>query len=212
MDQIEIYQTDDGKTELNVALEQGTVWVSQAQMCELFDKNKRTISEHIRNLFKEGELVENQVVRKFRTTADDGKQYQVNHYNLDVAISVGYRVKSLQGVRFRQWATTRLKEYLIQGYSINQQRFDKNAQKLEQALALINKAIKSPELNTETSKGLAEIVSRYTQTFLWLQRYDEGLLGEPDGKKGGQLISCSDAMSTLNQTYYEYVGPGRVKD
>ncbi|MGB1290731.1 MAG: RhuM family protein [Pseudoalteromonas sp.] len=210
MKQIELYQTDDGETQLNIALEQDTVWVSQAQMCELFDKNKRTISEHIRNLFKEGELVENQVVRKFRITADDGKQYQVNHYNLDVAISVGYRVKSQQGVRFRQWATARLKEYLVQGYTINQQRFERNSSELEQALSLINKALNNPEIAAKESKGLAEIVSRYTQTFLWLQRYDEGLLDEPIGKNGGQLISTTEAMQALNTLKSQLIARGEA--
>ena len=92
--EIIIYQAKGGKTALEVKLQQETVWLSQAQMCDLFDKNKRTISEHIRNIFKEGELSENSVVRNFRTTAKDGKSYEVNYYNLDVIISVGYRVKS----------------------------------------------------------------------------------------------------------------------
>ena len=137
----------------------------------------RTISEYIRNIFKEGELDEYSVVRNFRTTAKDGKSYSINHYNLDVAISVGYRVKSQRGTQFRIWATQRLREYLVQGYALNQQRFDKNAAALQQALKLIRKAAKSPEITAEAGSGLVEIVSRYTQTFLWLQRYDEGGIG-----------------------------------
>lgn len=207
---IEIYQNKEGQAQFNIVLENETVWLSQAQMSELFDKNKRTISEHIRNIFKEAELVEDQVVRKFRTTADDGKQYQVNHYNLDVIISVGYRVKSQQGVRFRQWATKTLKQHLVQGYTINQQRFERNSQELEQALNLINKALKNPEINTDTSKGLAEIVSRYTQTFLWLQRYDEGLLDEPTGKTGGKLISTIEAMRALNTLKAQLIAKGQA--
>ncbi|PWK47893.1 virulence RhuM family protein [Pleionea mediterranea] len=195
--QIEIYQTEDGQTQLSIMLENDTIWVTQGQLCNLFDKNKRTISEHIRNIFKEGELFEDRVVRKFRTTADDGKNYLVNHYNLDVAISVGCRVKSQQGVRFRQWATQRLKEHLIQGYTINKQRFDQNAKELEQAIKLIEKAAKSDELTKDAGRGLVEIVSRYTQTFLWLQRYDEGLLETPSGQTGGSLPSIIEAKSAL---------------
>lgn len=128
---IQIYTTEDGQTQIDVRFEQDTVWISQAQMVDLFDKNKRTISEHIRNIFKEGELDECAVVRNFRTTAKDGKSYSVNHYNIDVAISVGYRVKSQRGTQFRIWATQRLKEYLVQGYTLNQQRYDKNAAELQ---------------------------------------------------------------------------------
>ena len=198
MNQIEIYQNEEGALELPVALKGDTAWLSQAQMILLFGRDKSVISRHIRNIFKEGELEREAVVAKYATTAEDGKTYQVDHYNLDVIISVGYRVKSQQGVRFRQWATKTLKQHLIQGYTINQRRFERNSQELEQALKLINNALKNPEINKDTSKGLAEIVSRYTQTFLWLQRYDEGLLDEPVGKSGGQLISTTDAMQALN--------------
>ena len=196
---IEIYQTNDGKTCVDVYFEQNTVWLTQGQIVELFDKNKRTISEHIRNIFKEGELQEDSVVRQSRITAADGKSYNVNHYNLDVIISVGYRVKSQQGTQFRIWATERLREYLVQGYALNQQRFDQNAAELQQAIALIRKAAQAPDINATTGRGLVEIVSRYTQTFLWLQRYDEGLLNDPQGQIGGDLPTPEIAMQALQE-------------
>lgn len=114
-----IYQTEDGQTKIQTRLEDETVWLTQAQLCELFQKSKPTISEHIKHIFEDGELVEDAVVRNFRTTANDGKNYDTNFYNLDVIISVGYRVKSLQGTKFRQWATARLKEYIIKGFAMN---------------------------------------------------------------------------------------------
>lgn len=114
-----IYQSEDGHTKIETKLENETVWLTQAQLCELFQKSKATISEHIKNIFAEGELVEDSVVRNFRTTAQDGKSYNTNYYNLDVIISVGYRVKSLQGTKFRQWATARLKEYIVKGFTMN---------------------------------------------------------------------------------------------
>lgn len=114
-----IYQTEDGQTKIQTRLEDETVWLTQAQLCELFQKSKPTISEHIKHIFEDGELVEDAVVRKFRTTANDGKNYDTNFYNLDVIISVGYRVKSLQGTKFRQWATARLKEYIVKGFTMN---------------------------------------------------------------------------------------------
>jgi len=117
-----LYRTDDGNIRIETRMENETVWLTQAQMCELFDKNKRTISEHIRNIFSEGELREEQVVRKFRTTAADGKNYLVAHYNLDVIISVGYRVKSHRGTQFRIWATQRLREYIIKGFTMDDER------------------------------------------------------------------------------------------
>ena len=122
-----LYQTEDGQTKIEVRLQDETVWLSQAQLCELFDKDKRTISEHIQNIFKEGELFEESVIRKFRTTASDGKNYQVNYYNLDVIISVGYRVSSHRGTQFRIWATQRLKEYLIKGFTLDDERLKRSS-------------------------------------------------------------------------------------
>lgn len=121
--EILIYQAPDGRIKIDVRLEDETVWLTQAHLCELFQKSKATISEHIRNIFKEGELNEDSVVRNFRTTAADNKNYDVRYYNLDVIISVGYRVKSLQGTQFRIWATQRLKEYIVKGFALNDERF-----------------------------------------------------------------------------------------
>lgn len=118
-----IYQNEEGGIKIDVRMEEETVWLTQGQMGQLFGKDKRTISEHIANIFSEGELYENSVVRKYRTTASDGKNYATNHYNLDVIISVGYRVKSHQGTQFRIWATQRLKEYIVKGFALNDDRF-----------------------------------------------------------------------------------------
>lgn len=117
--QIVIYQTEDGLTKINVNVENDTVWLNLNQMAELFDRDKSTISRHIDNVFAEGELNENSVVAKFATTAADGKSYQVDYYNLDVIISVGYRVKSVRGTQFRIWANRILKEYLLKGFTLN---------------------------------------------------------------------------------------------
>ena len=114
-----IYQTEDGNTKIEVKMQDDTVWLSQALMAELFHTTKQNISLHILNIFKENELDENAVVKEFLTTANDGKNYPVKYYNLDVVISVGYRVKSLRGTQFRIWATQRLKEYLIKGFTMN---------------------------------------------------------------------------------------------
>lgn len=120
--EILLYQTEDGLTRIDVRLVDETVWLTQMQMAELFQKDKRTISEHIGNIFEDGELAEDSVVRKFRTTAADGKEYLTNFYNLDVIISVGYRVKSLRGTQFRQWATQHLREFIIKGFTMDDDR------------------------------------------------------------------------------------------
>ncbi len=121
--EILIYQNQEGNIKIDVRLEEETVWLTQNQMAELFGKGRSTITEHIQNIFKEGELEEHLVCRNFRHTAEDGKTYDTNHYGLDVIISVGYRVKSPQGTQFRIWATQRLKEYIIKGFALNDDRF-----------------------------------------------------------------------------------------
>lgn len=191
---IQIYQTADGQVRLEVALEQDTVWLSQAQLVELFGRERSVVTKHIGNVFAEGELDEKSNVQNLHIANSDKP---VKFYSLDVIISVGYRVKSVQGTRFRQWATNVLRQHLVQGYTLNRARFEQNAAELQQALALIRKAARSPELSAEAGSGLVEIVSRYTQTFLWLQRYDEGMLAEPAGQSGGRLPTADEAMAAL---------------
>ena len=120
--EILIYQSEDGETRIDVRMENENVWLTQLQLATLYQKSKSTISEHIKEIFAEGELDEKSVVRKFRTPAGDGKFYDIYHYSLDVIISVGYRVKSHRGTQFRIWATRRLKEYLIKGFALDDDR------------------------------------------------------------------------------------------
>lgn len=128
---IEIYTTDNG-TEIEVELEQETIWLSLNQISELFERDKSVVSRHLRNVFKEGELDKSSVVAKSATTAADGKTYKVDYYNLDAVISVGYRVNSYRGTQFRQWATQRLRDYLVQGYAINKKRLAQKQQEVRQ--------------------------------------------------------------------------------
>ena len=121
-DSLLLYQSEDGQVKLDVRFEGETVWLSQSQMTVLFSRDKSTISRHLKSIFEEGELVRQSVVANYATTADDGKTYQVDFYNLDVVLAVGYRVKSEQGTRFRQWATQRLREYLIKGFTLDDER------------------------------------------------------------------------------------------
>ncbi|MGB3110148.1 RhuM family protein [Psychrobacter alimentarius] len=206
---IEIYESADGKAQVNVRFEQETVWLSQAQMTELFGRDQSVISRHIANALSDEEVSEKSNMQKMHIANADRP---VTFYDLDVVISVGYRIKSPQGVQFRRWATQRLREYLVQGYTLNQHRFDKNSAELQQALRLIKKTAQSPELKTDEGRGLVEIISRYTQTFLWLQRYDEGLLNNPVGQKGGVLPSPTEAMDALNNLKSQLINRGEATE
>lgn len=125
--EILIYQTEDGLTKIEVNMEDETVWLNQAQLMELYQCSKSNISEHITNIFNEGELKKEEVVRKFRTTGSDGKMYSIIHYNLDMIISLGYRIKSSTATHFRKWATERLREYIIKGFAMDDERLKGNA-------------------------------------------------------------------------------------
>ncbi len=209
---IGIYQTADGQTQVEVRFEQETVWLSLQQMTDIFGRDKSVISRHLKNIFTDGELEREAVVAKNATTAADGKTYQVEFYNLDAVISVGYRVNSKAGTQFRIWATTRLKDYLLKGYALNHKRLQQNAAELEQALALIQKTAASPELTIASGRGLVDIVSRYTQTFLWLQQYDEGLLQAPKGEHGGALPDAAEARNALSALKQQLIARGEATD
>ncbi|MED5238720.1 MAG: virulence protein RhuM/Fic/DOC family protein [Pseudomonadota bacterium] len=213
--QIEIYQTADGETQIEVRLDADTLWVSQAQMAELFATSADNISLHLKNIYKDRELDELSTTEDFSVVRQEGKRRvrrNLKHYNLDAIISVGYRVNSTQATQFRQWSTRILRAYLNQGYVMDRHRFERNAAELQQALALVQKAAQSPELTDQAGRGLVDVVSRYTQTFLWLQRYDEGLLDEPEGEKGGKLPSEREAMSALGELKSQLMARGEATD
>lgn len=197
-----IYETDDRQIEVSLDAAQETFWLSLQQMADLFGRDKSVISRHLGNIYRDQELGREGTVAKNATVQTEGGRQvsrEIEYYNLDAIISVGYRVNSKKGTQFRIWATRTLREHLTRGYSLNQLRFQQNAQALKQALALIEKTAQSPQLTAEAGSGLVEIVSRYTQTFLWLQQYDEGLLEDPKGQAGGVLPSAELAMDNLNQ-------------
>ncbi|MBM3420937.1 MAG: cytochrome C biogenesis protein CycH [Bacteroidetes bacterium] len=174
MSQIRIYKVK-GKTEISVSIDKDTVWLSLKQITELFDRDKSVISRHIRNIFREGELDRDSVVAKNATTAADGKTYLIEFYNLDVIISVGYRVKSLRGTQFRIWANKILKEYLINGYALNQQVLEKKNEQLselQETIRLIRASVSSKPLSGEESIGLLQIISDYSRALEILDQYD----------------------------------------
>ncbi|MFH1507030.1 MAG: virulence protein RhuM/Fic/DOC family protein, partial [Candidatus Omnitrophota bacterium] len=173
--EIAIYRTKDRKVLLEVRLERETVWLTQKQIADLFTKDVRTVNEHIQNIFKERELKRKSVIRNFRITAADGKSYATNFYNLDVIISVGYRIKSSNGTRFRIWATNVIKKHLIDGYTINEQQLRQQAQKLlalRQAVKLIGSIKEHKQLEYKEAIGLLEVISDYNYALGLLDDYD----------------------------------------
>jgi prophage maintenance system killer protein len=170
-----LYQSPDGQIRLDVQLDHDTVWLTQAQMTELFTISKKTVSEHINNIFREGELDADSVVRESRTTAADGKTYRTKLYNLDVIISVGYRVKSPRGTSFRQWATRILRDYLVQGYALNEQRLRESARQLADLKRLVQlqaEVATSQELTADQSDALLRILGDYARALDVLDQYD----------------------------------------
>ncbi len=172
---IRIYQIADGKTEIFVQINKETVWLNLNQMAELFGRDKSVISRHISNIFNERELEKNSVVAKNATTAADGKTYQVDYYNLDVIISVGYRIKSQRGTQFRIWANQIIKEYLIKGYSLNEQRLTQqnvHLKELQETIKILGQVINYEVLTNDESIGLMKIVSDYAYALDILDQYD----------------------------------------
>ena len=204
---IQIFTSQDGAAQLQVALEQDTVWLSQAQMAELFGKDVRTVNEHVGNVFAEGELNREATIRKFRIVRQEGKRQvrrEIDHYNLDVIISVGYRVKSQRGVQFRQWATRVLKDHLVQGYTLNQRRLAERGIEFEQALDLLSRTLANQGLVSAEGEAVASVISDYARSWSLLQGYDEQQLSEISTRQPDmrplELEEALAAIGELKQT------------
>ena len=176
--EIKIFNTENGSTSIEVKLERETVWLSQRQMAELFEKDSDTIGLHLKNIYKSGELDEISTTEKYSVVRQEGKREVkrlINYYNLDAIISVGYRVNSKRGIIFRKWATKLLKEYLIKGFTINQEKLEKqNKQLLElkETVKILSNVVSNKELSNDESKGLLDIISDYSYALDVLDKYD----------------------------------------
>lgn len=198
---IEIYRSQDGSVQLNVKLENETVWLTQSQMAELFGRDRTVITRHINNCYKEGELDKNITCAKIAHMGKDQDQtYETTMYNLDVIISVGYRVKSIQGTRFRQWATSVLKQYLIKGYVINQQLKLDRYNELKNVVRLMGRAIGMQEkVTTDEYSGLFNVISDYVYALDTLDHYDYQSLSIQQTTKNEPFRATYDnAMEAIN--------------
>lgn len=210
-----IYEDVDHSVDVRLDGARETVWLTQRQMADLFGKDVRTINEHVGNVYADGELTRDPTIRQFRIVRQEGNRRvtrDIEHYDLDVIISVGYRVKSQRGVQFRQWATRVLREHLLHGWTLSRQRFEADARELDAAMSLLRKTAQSPALDTTSGRGLVDIATRYAQTFLLLQRYDEGLLTEPKAQDGGELPTLDEARMALVGLKAELIERGKATE
>lgn len=191
--EIKIFENQNIKLEVNMKDE--TVWLTQEQMAKLFDRDRKTITRHIQNIYKEGELEENQVCSFFEHTANDGKVYNTQFYNLDMIISVGYRVKSKNGIIFRKWATNILKDYMIKGYAVNQKRLEY----LEKTIKLIDIATRADDnLNGDEAKDILNVISNYSKALDLLDDYDHRTVKKIKGNTSKDKINYKECMNIIN--------------
>lgn len=220
--QIEIYQTKDGLTEINVQLQENTIWLSQKQMALLFDKDSDTIGLHLKNIYKTEELIENTTTEYFSVVQKEGKRTvkrSIRYYNLDAIISVGYRVNSKRGTQFRIWANKILKDYLVKGFTINEKRLKEKVEQFEELKKIVHlqeKVINEYQLDNDEAKGLIKVINDYTLALEMLDDYDFQRLQIPN-KGVNELfkikyIEAREAIDKLGkQTHFEGLF-GREKD
>lgn len=214
--QVRIFTSTDGQAQLEVALEQETVWLSQVQMAELFGKDVRTVNEHVGNVFQEGELEKEPTIRKFRIVRQEGKrqvQREIDHYNLDMIISVGYRVKSQRGVQFRKWATQVLKDHLVQGYTLNQRRLTERGIEFEQAVDLLSRTLTNQGLVSNEGEAVARVISDYARSWSLLQGYDEQQLAEVGIKQPDmQPLELDEALKAIGELKQTLMAKGEATE
>ncbi len=192
--EIILFENQDIKLEVNMKDE--TVWLTQQQMAQLYNKDRKTITRHIQNIYKDGELEENQVCSFFEHTAKDGKKYNTKFYNLDMIISVGYRVKSKNGIAFRKWANKVLKDYLIKGYAVNQKRLEY----LEKTVQLIDIAGRiDQELNGNEAREIIKVINNYSNALSLLDDYDHKRVIKPNGTINNDKITYEDCMNIITK-------------
>ena len=220
---IVIYQTEDGKTQIDVRLENETVWLTQAQMAELFEKDRTVIGRHISNVFKEGELVREEVSAKIAHTTQHGaikgklQTQETTLYNLDVIISIGYRVHSKRGTAFRIWARQIIKDYLVRGYAVNQRIHSEQIGELRQLVGMIGRTIQSqPVLSTDETNALFEVVTDYSYALDTVDNYDyERLTIDKTTKQEKFHATYDNAMEEIGRLRDKFGGStlfGNEKD
>lgn len=196
--QVHLFVSEDGQAQLEVALEQETVWLSQAQMAELFGTKRPAITKHLSNIYKSGELDEQTTCSILEHMAEHGQRYRTKHYNLDAIISVGYRVNSMRATQFRKWATQVLKDHLIQGYTLNQKRLQERGVEFEQAVALLSRTLRNQQLIAPPGEAVVQVISDYARSWSLLQGYDEQSLTDVGVRQDSmQPLALDDVLAAI---------------
>ncbi|MBK6277675.1 MAG: virulence protein RhuM/Fic/DOC family protein [Gammaproteobacteria bacterium] len=207
---------ESGDHEVEVRLQGESVWLSQAQMAALFDVQKAAISKHLKNIFACGELDAAATVSKMETVQTEGSRTvsrQLEHYNLDAIISVGYRVNSTRATRFRQWATGVLRQHLVEGYTLNQQRLRERGVAFEQAMDLLSRTLASRQMVTEEGEAVLRVIAEYARSWSLLQRYDEQRLDEKTGRQAGmRSLPLDEALKGIARLKAALVVKGEATD
>jgi prophage maintenance system killer protein len=206
----------DGQQHVEVRLEGETVWLSQAQMAELFDTSTDNISLHLKNVYREGELDEESTTEDFSVVRREGQRQvrrRLRHYNLDAVISVGYRVSSARATRFRQWATRVLREHLTQGYSLNEHRLaQRGLAELEQAMQLLGRTLEQQALVNDVGREAVALIMGYAKTWRLLLQYDEQALSAPEGRPPQRALSADTAREAIAALKRELMSRGEASD
>ena len=215
--EVVIYQDKRGEVSLDVSLTDDTVWLNQKQLCTLFDRDKSVISRHIRNIFKEGELEQEATVAKNATVQIEGNRKvvrDVDFYNLDMILSLGYRVNSRKATNFRIWATKVLKDHLIQGYTVNQKRLrQKGLEELDRTITLLRDTIDTSSLELKEAKGLLDVILNYSRTWTLLQGYDEDSLQRNTVSTEEKFIlDFDEAKDAIAQLKHELIAKGEATE
>lgn len=211
--QVQLFTSADGQAQLQVALEHETVWLSLQQLTELFARDKSVISRHLKNIFDSSELQREAVVAKKATTATDGKTYQVEYFNLDAIISVGYRVSSTRATQFRQWATAVLKQHLVAGYTLNQRRLAERGIEFEQAVSLLSRTLANQQLVTDQGRAVVQVISDYARSWSLLQGYDEQNLQEQSARQTDmRALALDDVLAAIAQLKATLIAKGEATE
>lgn len=204
---------ESGDQPVQVRLEGETVWLSLQQLADLFERDKSVISRHLKNIFDTNELERVSVVARNATTAADGKTYQVEYFNLDAIISVGYRVNSSRATRFRQWATGVLRQHLVEGYSLNPQRLGERGIEFQQALDLLSRTLANRHLVNAEGEAVLGVIADYARSWSLLQGYDEQSLTGQTGRQGTmRALRLDEVLAAIGQLKAELIAKGEASE
>jgi len=216
MSHIEIYTSEDGHVQIDIRLQEETLWLTQLQMGELFDTTPENVQMHLKNVFFNKELAESATTKDFLVVRQEGKRQvkrKLKHYNLDAIISVGYRVNSTHATQFRIWATRTLKQHLVEGYTLNQQRLAQRGIEMEQALSLLSSTLNNQQMVSESGEAVLTVISDYARSWSLLQAYDEQSLSDVQQEQGDmQPLALDSVLQAVAELKKDLIAKGEATE